>query len=213
MPVVMWSVNGSPPRHQWGSHRSVVWAKSPVFPRIHLPSGVHGHPGGRYEWWEVTWTENKVTRNIWQLIWNLTYFSILVLRSPKQCQKRCQDTKGCNFFAWDRGLCTNDRISWPSTFIIYLFLQFFLSHRPPCHYWLLPVHRLLLAEEIRRPENSSSQDNYWTKILCPNRRNYSHRRSICSRTLRCHSIARTGSVHKSLINPRTSVYLGYSCWF
>merc|ERR1719270_2537994 len=28
-------------------------------------------------------------------------------RSPKQCQKRCQDTKGCNFFAWDRyaGYC------------------------------------------------------------------------------------------------------------
>ena len=23
-------------------------------------------------------------------------------RSPRQCQKRCQDTKGCNFFAWDR---------------------------------------------------------------------------------------------------------------
>merc|ERR550532_353009 len=28
-------------------------------------------------------------------------------RSPRQCQKRCQDTKGCNFFAWDRyaGYC------------------------------------------------------------------------------------------------------------
>jgi len=32
-------------------------------------------------------------------------------RSPKQCQKRCQDTKGCSFFAWDRGLGTNDQIS------------------------------------------------------------------------------------------------------
>ena len=48
-------------RHQWGAHWSAVWAKSTVFPRIHLPSGVHGHSGGRYEWWEVTWTENKVT--------------------------------------------------------------------------------------------------------------------------------------------------------
>ena len=28
-------------------------------------------------------------------------------RSPKQCQKRCQDTKGCHFFAWDKyaGYC------------------------------------------------------------------------------------------------------------
>ena len=205
MPVVMWSVNGSPPRHQWGSHRSVVWAKSTVFPRIHLPSGVHGHPGGRYEWWEATWPENEVTATSFVIKSGNISLSLMLVRSPKQCQKRCQDTKGCHFFAWDRGLCTNDRISWPLTFLFIFIFTIFLSHRPPCHYWLLLVHRLLLAQEIRRPKNSPSQDNYWTKILCPNRRNYSHRRSICSRTLRCDSIARTGSVHKSLINPRSSV--------
>ena len=113
-------------RHQWGSHRSVVWAKSTVFPRIHLPSGVHGHPGGRYEWWPVTWTENKVTET--NLTINPEIFLPLPLRSPKQCQKRCQDTKGCNFFAWDRGLCTNDRISWPLTFLfIFIFTIFSFS--------------------------------------------------------------------------------------
>ena len=47
-------------RHQRRSHRSVVWAKSPVFPRVDLPNRVHGYTGGRHEWWPTARAENQV---------------------------------------------------------------------------------------------------------------------------------------------------------
>ena len=201
-------------RHQWGSHRSVVWAKSTVFPRIHLPSGVHGHPGGRYERWAVTWTENKVTEtNISQLIRKIFLALLLVSGHPSSVRKDAKIRRAAISLLGIGDCALMIGSHHLKNFIIFFSPTFSLTELTPRHYWLFPVHRLLLAEEIRRPENSSSQDNYWTKILCPNGRNYSHRRSLCSRTLRCDSLARTGSVHKSLINPRSSVYLGYSCWF
>ena len=117
-------------RYQWGPHRSVVWAESTVFPRIHLPSGVHGHPGGRYERWEVTWTENKVTETI-----NLEIFltTVLVSGHPSSVRKDAKIRRAA-ISLLGIGDCAlmigSHHLLW--TFIIYLFFCnfFFLSSHP-----------------------------------------------------------------------------------